>query len=250
MKTLHIGAGRKVLVTSDTHYGHRKIIGYCRRPWLYLDSDNRRREAAGEPYEISDRALKAHDDALVEAINERAGPGDILLLLGDVAWGEPGGTGLRKLQEFYDRLLVRNVVVIAGNHDAEDDLRKVFGDGYVHERLMVTVDGPGGRREAVLDHYPGYSWDRSHHGCWQLFGHVHGNLDGRHETNPAWLLSLDVGVDSHDYRPWLWHEELVPLMDRRRPEWQKWKETAYAVPKDRGGMAENAGLRTTSVGAD
>lgn len=241
MKTLTVPAGRHVLATSDLHYGHRKIIGYCRRPWLYLDTDNRRREAADEPYEISDRALAAHDTALVDAINEVSTPQTLLLLGGDVAWGTPGGSGLKKLKELYDRLIPRDIRVVIGNHDDEEDLRTVFGSDSVYERLRLVVDGPGGRREAVLDHFPGHSWEGSHKGTYQLFGHVHGAFDDRHLTNPGWLLSLDVGVDSHDYRPWSWHDEIVPMMDARRAEWQRWRDAAYPTPKEKGGMAANPG---------
>ncbi len=234
MRTLTIPAGRRVAVTSDTHINHRKIIGYCRRPWLYFDTDNRRREEAGEDYRISDAALAAHDETLVDNINRVVMPDDLLFILGDVAWN-----GLAVLREFRNRLQASEIHVIIGNHDNEDDLVEVFCRSHVHERLFVQVDGPGGRREAVLDHYGGDSWNRSHHGAWLLFGHSHGGLDGRHLKNPAWLLSLDVGVDSHDFRPWLWHEELVPLMDSRRAGWQKWREAAFAVPKEKGGMAIN-----------
>ena len=46
----------------------------------------------------------------------------------------------------------------------------------------------------VLCHYALRVWDRAHYGAWHLYGHSHGTL-------PAWGLSLDVGVDSHDFRP-------------------------------------------------
>lgn len=239
MKTIQIAKGRRVAISSDPHVGHRGIIGYCRRPWLYLDTDNRRRGEAGEAYKVSDAALAAHDDAIIANINRVAGPDDVLFLLGDIAWGEPGGSGLKKLRQFRDRLACREIHVMVGNHDDETDLRTVFGDAFVYERLFVQVDGPAGRREAVLDHFGADVWHRSHHGSWLLFGHSHGGLDGRHLKNPAWLLSLDVGVDSHDFRPWLWHEELVPLMDSRRAAWQAWRDATYSTPKDKGGMAIN-----------
>jgi calcineurin-like phosphoesterase family protein len=42
-----------------------------------------------------------------------------------------------------------------------------------------------------------------YHGCgtWQLYGHSHGNLPDELLT-----LSMDVGVDSHDFRPWHFEE--------------------------------------------
>lgn len=235
MKTLTIPAGRKVWVTSDTHWDHRRIIGYCRRPWLYFDTDNKAREVAGEPYEISDRALAAHNDALIDNINLLVHEQDALFILGDVAWN-----GLETLGRFREQLRCQDIHVLIGNHDDEADLRSVFGDDRVHERLMLEVDGSGGKRKAVLDHFAGFSWEGSHKGVWNLFGHTHGALDRRHERDPQFLLTLDVGVDSHDFRPWSWHDEIVPLMDRRRPAWKEWCDATYSTPKEKGGMATNA----------
>jgi calcineurin-like phosphoesterase family protein len=234
MRELRIDAGRRVGVTSDTHYNHRKIIAYCQRPWLYLNTDNRHLQLP----KVTDDCLVAHDNALVDRINAALGPDDVLLHGGDVAWGD-----VRKLGEFYERLRVREVYVAVGNHDSDDDLRCVFGEGRVDERWLVTVAGPGGDRTAVLDHYPGHSWHSSHKGAWQLFGHVHGAMDRRHEQHPGWLLSLDVGVDSHDFKPWLWHEELVPAMDRRVPAWKEWRDREYATPKEQGGMSRAAAAK-------
>ena len=43
--------------------------------------------------------------------------------------------------------------------------------------------------------------NRSHHGAWHLYGHSHGNLP---DTRTS--LSMDVGVDTHDFRPWHFDE--------------------------------------------
>lgn len=223
--------GRKIGVTSDTHYGHRNIIGYCKRPWLYLHTDNRLSEAEGKPYVIPDEVLKAHDDALVERTNAVLGPDDILIHAGDVAWGKDA------LTEYRRRLDVKTVYVAVGNHDDDDALVEVFGKDYVAERWMFEIHGPGGNRTLVVDHYPGHSWRDSHKACVQLFGHVHGKLDRRHETNAGWLMSADAGVDSRDFRPWLWHEQISPMADSRRAAWQAWRDKTYDTPKEHGGMA-------------
>lgn len=231
MRELSIPKGVQVGVTSDTHWNHRRIIAYCERPWLWFHTNNSRLKEVGEPYVVPDGVLKAHDDFLVDSINAALGPDDYLLHAGDVCWN-----GLEKLREFRDRLRVKNIYVAVGNHDSQEDLAAAFGGDRVAERWMVHVDGPGGRRSAVLDHFPGYSWEGSHKGTWQLFGHVHGKLDNRHVNNPQWLLSLDVGVDSHNFEPWLWHEELLPLFDSRMTTWRAWRDQAYATPKEKGGM--------------
>jgi len=49
----------------------------------------------------------------------------------------------------------------------------------------------------ALCHYPMISWNRSVHGSWHLYGHVHGRT--KHSG-----LAMDVGIDNQDfegYRP-------------------------------------------------
>jgi hypothetical protein len=41
----------------------------------------------------------------------------------------------------------------------------------------------------------------SHHGAWHLYGHSHGNL-----PDTPTSLSMDVGVDTHDFQPWHFDE--------------------------------------------
>lgn len=195
--------------TADTHIQHRRCLGFCRRPWLYLNTDNHRREAEGLPYDIPDELVKAHDDALIANINEAVAEGDLFIHLGDVAFG--GARRLSVLRDFWDRLRCRNILVLAGNHDDEAELRSVFGDDAVHERLRFEVESPGGLRNLIADHYPGRSWWGSHKGWGQIHGHSHsGNA-----TRWGEGLQLDVGVDGHDYRPWNLREVILPEMDRR-----------------------------------
>jgi calcineurin-like phosphoesterase family protein len=44
-------------------------------------------------------------------------------------------------------------------------------------------------------------WLHHGRGTWQLYGHLHGNL-----PDDPLSLSMDVGVDTHDFRPWLFGE--------------------------------------------
>jgi calcineurin-like phosphoesterase family protein len=46
----------------------------------------------------------------------------------------------------------------------------------------------------VLCHYAMRTWNRSHYGAIQLYGHSHGNLPGDSQ-------SCDVGVDCWGFRP-------------------------------------------------
>jgi len=52
-------------------------------------------------------------------------------------------------------------------------------------------------------------WNLSHHGSWHLYGHSHGNL-----PDTPTSLSMDVGVDTHGFRPWHF-DEISTLMAER-----------------------------------
>jgi calcineurin-like phosphoesterase family protein len=217
---------QRVFITSDTHYGHGNIIRYCKRPWL--SPREKQLVEEGVDFRVSPTTLKDHDDALIKNINDEVRPQDILINLGDVAWG------FAALKEFKERVNCTNIYTIIGNHDHEDDLVYCFGRSRVYERVVISVTSTQGTQDAVLDHYPGDSWHASHHGTWQLFGHVHGLFDEHRSKNPAHALSLDVGVDTHEYRPWNWGELLIHFA-AKKPQWLEWKRQMKS--KDKGGMA-------------
>jgi hypothetical protein len=54
-------------------------------------------------------------------------------------------------------------------------------------------------------------WPNHSRGAWQLYGHSHGNLP----DDPI-SLSMDVGVDSHDFRPW--HFDEIQVVMRGKAE--------------------------------
>ena len=235
MRMIKLDPARRIGVTSDTHYSHANIIAFCLRPFLsdeerrWVVMSEKDRVAAGGParVELSAETVRRQNDALVDGINAVLGADDVLIHAGDVAWDNPGA-----LAEFRSRLTVREIYVAVGNHDDEDELAAVFGRDRVFERFAVKV----GPQEAVIDHYPGDSWQASHKRAFQLFGHVHGAANARRRQNPAWALSIDVGVDSHGFKPWLWTEELLPLFAERRAAFDLWAARAYPG-KEAGGMA-------------
>jgi calcineurin-like phosphoesterase family protein len=224
MKNLTLDPARRIGFTSDTHYGHGNIIQYCLRPWL---TEGELAEIkANTRTRVSADTIRRHDDALVSRINATLGADDILINAGDVAWGDRAN-----LQEFRDRVNVREVYCVVGNHDSEEDLKAVYGDDRVNERIALTIGG----QFVVVDHYPGHAWHQSHNASWQLFGHVHGALNAARRTNPAYSLSIDIGVDSHNFTPWLW-PELVSLFAERKPQYDLWRARQYDDNKGPGCM--------------
>jgi len=57
------------------------------------------------------------------------------------------------------------------------------------------------KQRIVLCHYAMRVWPHHAQGAWHLYGHSHGNL-----PDEPLSLSLDVVVDTHDFRPWHFDE--------------------------------------------
>jgi len=166
--------------TADTHFGHRNIIRRCQRP--FADESEM-------------------DRCLLDNINAVVAPRDTLYHLGDFAWRPEGIAGYRA------QIRCRNVILILGNHDPQtkdgqpkEQLSGIFSRVYVRLRIRPRVSGV--RQTVVLQHNALRTWDGSHRGAWNLFGHSHGKLDGSPASKfEVYARTLDVGVDVHDYRP-------------------------------------------------
>lgn len=154
----------KTWFTSDTHFGHANIIGYCNRPF----------RSVGE----MDAALAANWNAVVM-------PEDQVWHLGDFCY-----RGAKSPSSYLARLNGRKHL-IWGNHDSAEARD---ADGWTSSQAMAEI-AVGGRR-IVLLHYGMRVWSRSHHGSLHLYGHSHGSLPGDSQ-------SCDVGVDVPEwaYRP-------------------------------------------------
>ena len=156
--------------TSDFHLGHRNIIRSCSRPFASVDE---------------------MDAAILANLNKLVGADDALYFLGDFCLGGPD-----QARQYRDRIVCRNIHVVEGNHDAAlRDLTGVFSGS--NQLVEVRVRG----QRIVLCHYAMRVWHHSWRGVWHLYGHSHGNL-----TDDPASLSIDVGVDSHGFRPWHFDE--------------------------------------------
>ncbi len=200
----------KTWFTADLHLGHANIIKYCQRPQLSPEESARAREDSRGRWRVSDATVRRHDDELLEAINTRVEPDDTLWVLGDFCWGQ-----LDVARAYRARIRCRNVHLVWGNHD-HHSIRPLFDEAI--EQGMVRVEG----QEIWLNHYPMRSWNKSFHGAWHLYGHVHGRLaaeDAAHD----WRLTKDVGVDACDYRPWSF-DDLSAYMGPRIAKFQERQE--------------------------
>lgn len=162
----------KTLFTSDHHFGHKRIIELCDRPWANVQT---------------------MDADLIRIWNNCVGPDDVIYHLGDFTLG-----GINDFSKYVSQLNGK-IKIVPGGHDYRwlkgfDHASPITSkSGHEVEILepLVSLEFDRGEEHPlviVLCHYAMRVWDRSHYGSYHLFGHSHGNL-------PRQGNSFDIGVD-------------------------------------------------------
>ncbi len=204
----------KIYLTSDTHYSHKNIIKGT-SSWTNTD--------ICRPFDT----IEEHDDWVVNNINARAKADDILYHLGDWSFG-----GIDKILEFRERLNVKTIHLILGNHDHHIEnnreyqhltefgfetrgIQSLFAGVYDgHPNLEVKIPAyetlPGHNYNFVLNHYPMASWRDMARGHIHLFGHVH--LKPVHALREG--KSMDVGMDGNNFKP-VSLQQILKIMNKQ-----------------------------------
>lgn len=125
-----------IWVTSDTHFGHQNIIGYCKRPFA---------------------SAEEMDEELVRRWNAVVRPQDHVYHLGDVA--------MRKERLAIVRRLNGHKRLVFGNHDIFDH-RAYVEVGFEKVMGMRVLSG------ALLTHVPVHHTSMSRFVC-NIHGHIH-----------------------------------------------------------------------------
>lgn len=177
--------GSKVFFTSDLHFGHKKIIEFCSRPYKNVTEMNK---------------------ALVDNWNKVVPEDGVVFVLGDFCFG-----GIT-LWEHMRKQLNGKIYLILGNHDlhnlkrGKEKIEHLFED--ISYQMQIQIEG----RAVYLNHYPFLCYGGSYRGdnsVWQLFGHVHSGpnctgLDSDRLVN-LFPYQYDVGVDNNNYTPISWN---------------------------------------------
>ncbi|MEA1848862.1 metallophosphoesterase family protein [Chryseobacterium sp. MHB01] len=176
---------QNIFFTADHHFGHANIIKFSERPFESLEHMN---------------------EELIKRWNEKIGKDDTVYHLGDFSLGKPDFT-----KEILDRLN-GNIHLIKGNHEgAALTYPKRFASiRDYHELRIDEADNSNGKQKIILFHYSLRTWNGSHRGVWQLYGHSHGTLPDDEMT-----LSFDVGVDCHNFYP-VSYEEVKEIMNKKK----------------------------------
>jgi calcineurin-like phosphoesterase family protein len=156
--------------TADFHLDHSNILRYCSRPFPDVEEMN---------------------TAIIDRVNRCVKKNDILYFLGDFCMGSRAAA-----REFRRRIDCKTIFAVPGNHDKQ--MRKLIEEfRWLENVAEISVNN----QRIVLCHYAMRVWNHSSHGAWHLYGHSHGRLASQDES-----LSMDVGVDTHDFLPWHFDE--------------------------------------------
>lgn len=169
-----------VFFTSDPHYGHKNIIDYCNRPFKHVD-------------DMNDQLIANHNAVVTDA--------DRVYMLGDIVFLSRG-----LIHSVLQRLNGQKYLIF-GNHDKairKEEFRQYFAWTGDYKEIKVE------NQHIVLMHYSMRTWNRQGKGSWQLYGHSHNTLP----EDPN-LLSMDVGVDAHDFRP-VSFEQVRERMEKKK----------------------------------
>jgi calcineurin-like phosphoesterase family protein len=154
--------------TADTHFGHKNIVEYCRRPFK-------------STYDM--------DRTIILNWNARVGENDTVFHLGDFAYKN------RLSVNSYEKYLKGKLILIRGNHDHNNNNRTII------ENIMIHIGG----RNIFLTHEPDFAHGGTYGGgVLTLCGHVHENWKFRHYEYPEFEVVYDavnVGVDVWNFMP-------------------------------------------------
>lgn len=112
-----------IYFTSDTHFGHAKIIEYCKRPFNSVEHMN---------------------EMLIQNWNQVVKPDDTVYHLGDFAMGSKD-----KHKGYLDRLNGYKILV-RGNHDGKPEKMLAMGFNEVHISLVREFEG----KKVYMAHVP------------------------------------------------------------------------------------------------
>jgi calcineurin-like phosphoesterase family protein len=177
-----------VWFTADFHLGHQNIIRYCNRPFDTVEEMIR---------------------TILERLNSLVKTNDILYFLGDFCIGSKA-----RAAELRRQIRCKKIFAVPGNHDK--DTRKLTQEfSWLGDLAEVSING----QRIVLCHYAMRVWNHSSHGAWHLYGHSHGRLPSLDAS-----LSMDVGVGTHEFRPWHF-DEIRDRMKERAASTPGWDES-------------------------
>ena len=163
-----LAVGRRVWLTSDLHLCHANIISYCDRPHFDVGSMN---------------------ESLLQLLG-KVGPDDLLVIVGDVAFGPPEAA-----LEWVRRISGRKILIV-GNHDLSRDGRchKHLRERGLFEAIIPFLFWTGSQgRDVIACHYPA-TLPASYKSPYRLLNY-HGHLHEKTLASTDKVKFMNVGWD-------------------------------------------------------
>ena len=135
--------GSKVYFTSDTHFYHSNIIGFCKRLFKNVEDMN---------------------ETLIENWNQVVSQDDIVFHLGDFCMG-----GSHEWTKILNRLNGK-IYLVLGNHDLKN-IRQGYTSRFELTSMQMHIEVD--KQKIYLNHCPLLCYGGAYGNTWQLFGHVH-----------------------------------------------------------------------------
>ena len=164
-----------IYFTSDLHLFHANILRFCNRPFADVEDMNK---------------------TLINNIKNTLQPNDSLYFLGDIGFNH----GCIKTV-FKDILYGYDIKFILGGHDRQmTDLIETYfeNEGPVCER---TFQYQGKDYPITMSHYPMVTFNKSHYGSWNLYGHHHSKHQDDIINKMCPGKRMNVGVDLNNFMP-------------------------------------------------
>lgn len=126
----------KIFITSDTHFNHKNIIEYTKRPFKTVEDMN---------------------EEIIKRWNNKVGKDDLVIHLGDFALGNK-----EEVKEIRNRLN-GNIILIRGNHDHQSKINEA---GFIIIEDYITIENK------IFSHCP-LSKEEIPKGLINIHGHIH-----------------------------------------------------------------------------
>ena len=94
---------------------------------------------------------------------------------------------------------------------------------YIYNGIKdISIKTDGEKQKITLSHYPMVTWNCSHFGAWQLYGHHHHDYSGDFKYIKDYVPSMgkqyNVSVDLHNFKP-VSYEKIQEAMKIKPDNW-------------------------------
>lgn len=176
---------KNIWVSSDFHFGHSNIVrGISTWNKGYRDFNTQ----------------QEHDETIIKNINDKVMENDLLIQLGDFAFGKKEET----VPYYRNKLKVKKIISLVGNHCKKEVLENVFGK----ENVFDIFEFKYKKKLLIMCHYPIDCWKEHDRGSCMIHGHKHLDSGKKFTGNRR----MDVGLDGNNMQVYNLDEIIDILM--------------------------------------